>query len=146
MRSKCINPRNPAVYAVVFDKGDELLEGLNQFAADKVLSASQISAIGAFSSLTLGYFDRDTKEYRRIVVDEQVEVLSLLGDITIENGNPKVHAHAIVGCSDGTTRGGHVMKAVIWPTLEVIITESPAYLVRKQDPDTGLTLIDPDIH
>jgi hypothetical protein len=145
MRSKCINPVNPVIYAVVFDKGEEFIEGLTRFATEKVLSVSQISAIGAFSELTLGYFDRDLKDYKKIIINEQVEALSLLGDITIENGKPKVHAHVIVGKSDGTAHGGHVMKALVWPTLEVIVTESPQYLIRKRDPDTGLTLIDPDI-
>lgn len=141
MRTKCINPSNPVIYAVVFDRGEELLEGLTRFAMENVVSGSQISAIGAFSNVTLGYFDRDRKDYKKIQVDEQVEVLSLLGDITIESGKPKVHAHTVVGRSDGTTRGGHVIKAKVWPTLEVIVTEAPEYLTRKHDPETGLTLI-----
>jgi predicted DNA-binding protein with PD1-like motif len=141
MMNKCINPSNPTIYAVVFDRGEELLEGLTRFAVENVVSSSYITAVGAFSGVTLGYFDRDRKDYKRIQVDEQVEVLSLLGDITIENGKPKVHARTIVGKSDGSTHGGHVIKAKVWPTLEVIVTESPEYLTRKHDPETGLTLI-----
>jgi hypothetical protein len=144
MRSKCINPTNPSTYAVIFDKGDEFIGELTRFAIEKVLSGSQINAIGGFSNLTLGYFDRDRKDYKKIEIDEQVEVLCLFGDITIDNGAPKVHAHAIVGMSDGTTRGGHLIKALVWPTLEVIVTESPQYLVRRHDSDSGLALIDPN--
>jgi predicted DNA-binding protein with PD1-like motif len=141
MRNKCLNPSNPIIYAVVFDRGEELLEGLTRFAVENVISCSQITAIGAFSSVTLGYFDRDRKDYKKIQVDEQVEVLFLLGTITVENGKPKVHVQTVVGKSDGTTHGGHVIKAKAWPTLEVIVTESPEYLARKHDPETGLTLI-----
>ncbi|RJP15299.1 MAG: DUF296 domain-containing protein [Candidatus Abyssobacteria bacterium SURF_5] len=144
MRSKCINATNPSTYAVIFDKGDELITGLTRFAIEKVLSGSQINAVGGFSHATIGFFDRDRKDYKKIELDEQVEVLCLFGDITIEGGTPKVHAHAIIGRADGTTRGGHLIKALVWPTLEVIVTESPGYLVRRHDPDTGLALIDPE--
>ena len=142
MRSKCINPKNPVTYVVVFDKGEELLEGLTRFAVEKVLSNSQMTAIGAFSRIVFGYFDRDRKDYKKIDVEEQLEVLCLFGDITIEKGTPKVCAHAIVGKSDGTTRGGHVIRALVWPTLEVIVSEAPEYLLRRHDPETGLMLID----
>lgn len=141
MRSKLIYFPSPVTYAVVFDKGDEFLEGLTRFAKDKVLAASQLTAIGAFSDLTVGYFDRARKDYKKIEINEQVEVLSLMGDITVEDGNPKVHAHVVVGKSDGTAHGGHIIKAHVWPTLEVIVTESPEHLMRKYDSETGLTLI-----
>jgi len=143
MRSKCINQKSPIVYALVFDKGEELLEGLTRFATEKVLSASGVTGIGAFSELTLGYFDRDLKDYKKIEMKEQVEVLCMTGDITIENGKPRAHVHVIVGKSDATAHGGHIIRAVVWPTLEVIVTEAPQYLCRRLDPETGLPLIDP---
>ena len=69
---------------------------------------------------------------------EQVEVLSLVGDIALDRGEPKLHAHAVVGKSDGTAHGGHVLEAWVWPTLEVMLTESPKHLCRKFDPASGL--------
>ena len=91
--------------------------------------------------MTLGYFDWRQKEYVPIVIDDQVEVLSLIGDVALFNGEPKVHAHVVVGTSDGSTRGGHLLKAHVRPTLEVILAESPQHLRREFDEVAGLPLI-----
>src|ERR1051325_9609249 len=102
MRVKLIDDRGRTTYAVVFDKGDEVKEGLTRFAREQRLGASQITAIGAFQDAVLGYFDRETKEYRKTPIDEQVEVLSLVGDVVIDRGEASVHAHVVVGRRDGT--------------------------------------------
>ena len=91
--------------------------------------------------MTLGYFDWEKKDYRKIPVHEQVEVLSLLGDVALKDDEPKVHAHVVVGRSDGSTRGGHLVKAHVRPTLEVILVESPEHLQKQIDPESGLALI-----
>ncbi|HET7297337.1 MAG TPA: DUF296 domain-containing protein, partial [Burkholderiales bacterium] len=89
-----------------------------------------------------GYFDWEKKDYERIPVREQTEVLALLGDIAIEGRNvKKVHAHVVLGKRDGSACGGHLLAASVRPTLEVILTESPGYLQRRHDPASGLTLI-----
>jgi predicted DNA-binding protein with PD1-like motif len=138
--------QDPVTYAVVFDKGDEFLDGMLSFAKEAGLSASHFTAIGAFSEVTLGYFDRHRKEYQRNIINEQVEVLSLVGDIALYQLEPKVHAHVVVGKADGTAHGGHILEAHVWPTLEVVVTASPAHLRRRHDPETGLALIDLDAH
>jgi uncharacterized protein len=74
--------------------------------------------------------------------EEQVEVLSLVGDVALKDGAPQVHAHVVVGKSDGTAHGGHILQAHVWPTLEVVLTESPKHLRRKTDAETGLAVID----
>jgi predicted DNA-binding protein with PD1-like motif len=129
-------------FAVVFDTGDEVVNGLLAFAKENDLAGSHFTAIGAFSDVTLGFFDWDKKDYQRIQISEQVEVLSLIGDIALDKGEPKVHAHVVVGKSDGTAHGGHLLEAHVRPTLEVIVVESPEHLVRKTDDETGLALID----
>jgi predicted DNA-binding protein with PD1-like motif len=141
MKAKLINEAAGKTYAVVFDKGDEVIAGLQEFAGKNNLGGSHLTAIGGFSDMTLGYFDRERKEYKKIPLDLQVEVLSLVGDITLEEGRPRVHTHVVVGLADGTTRGGHILEAHVWPTLEVIVVESPQHLQRKTDPETGLALI-----
>lgn len=129
-------------FALVFDTGDEFVSELTNFAKDNNLSAANFTAIGAFSDATLGYFDIEKKEYEKIPVEEQVEVLSLVGTIAPkEDGEPQVHAHVVLGRSDGTTRGGHLLEARIRPTLEVIVVESPQHLQRRTDEETGLPLI-----
>ncbi|HEX3721674.1 MAG TPA: PPC domain-containing DNA-binding protein [Nitrolancea sp.] len=132
-----------AAYVVIFDTGDEFLAGLTAFAREQHLDASHFTAIGGFSRATLGYFDVETKEYRPIPLQEQVEVLSLSGDITLDRGEPKVHAHVVAGKSDGSTCGGHVLEAFVRPTLEVMLEESPAHLRRAMDDRSGLPLIAP---
>ena len=145
MKSRLLNDGPQKTWSVVFESGDEAVAGLTQFARDNRLTASQITAIGAFSDATLGYFDFEKKDYKKIPVREQVEVLSLLGDVALKDGEPKLHLHAVLGRSDGAAIGGHLMEAHVRPTLEVILTESPAHLRKRHDPATGLALIDLDM-
>jgi hypothetical protein len=128
-------------FAVILDTGDEFTECLMRFALANELVASHFTAIGAFSKVELGYFDWQRKEYRPIPIDEQVEVVSLLGDIALSDGRPSLHPHVTVAKSDGSAWGGHLLKGYVRPTLEIMLTESPALLVRTPDPETGLALI-----
>jgi predicted DNA-binding protein with PD1-like motif len=126
MRSQLLHEQDGRkIFAVVFDKNDEVMCGLTAFAKQERLGASQVTAIGAFAEATLGYFDRQARGYQTIPVQEQVEVLSLIGDITLNQGEPSAHLHAVVGKRDGTTLGGHLLEGRVWPTLEVIVSESP---------------------
>ena len=111
MRAKLIYDQEEKTFALVFEPGDEVMEELTNFAKENGLNAAHFTAIGAFSDATLGYFDMEKNEYKEIPVDEQVEVLSLVGDIALFEGEPKLHAHAVLGRSDGTTRGGHLLEA-----------------------------------
>ncbi|WP_395316101.1 PPC domain-containing DNA-binding protein [Variovorax sp. UC74_104] len=144
MKSKILNTAPERTIALVFDKGDDVMPILERFAKEHALSASRFSAIGALRSAVLGYFDWDRKDYDRIPVDEQVEVLSFSGDIALDGDQPKVHAHAVLGRRDGSTVGGHVLQAMVQPTLEVLLIESPGYLRKTCDRETGLALIDID--
>jgi predicted DNA-binding protein with PD1-like motif len=142
MKSRILQTTAPKTFAVVFDAGDEVVGGLTDLAQAHRLSASRFTAIGAFSDVTVGYFLRDRKEYKRLRIAEQVEVLALTGDITLdEHDQPKVHAHVVLGKADATAHGGHLLEAHVWPTLEVIVEEAPRHLRRRFDPETGLALI-----
>lgn len=141
MKSKLISDE-PKTWALIFETGDEFPALLTQFAQSAGLKASRFTAIGAFERATFGYFDWEKKDYIPIPVDEQVEVLALTGDIAIYDGKPQVHAHAVVGLRDGSTRGGHVLQAFVRPTLEVIVDEARRELHKRYDPDIGIALID----
>jgi uncharacterized protein len=141
VRARQIAADTERTWALVFETGDEVVSAIEQFAAKVGLSASRLSAIGAFQRVKLGYFDVQLKAYEAIEIQDQVEVLSLLGDIALDGQNPKLHAHCVVGHRDGSTRGGHLMEAVVRPTLEVLLIESPAHLRRFYDAATGLALI-----
>ncbi len=130
------------IYVAVLESGDEVSECLSQLAEEESLSGAQITAIGAFRDAILAFFDWETKAYEEIPVSEQVEVLSLNGDIALdEYGRPKLHLHTVLGRRDGSTIGGHLMGGHVRPTLEVMITETPAFLRRIHDPHSGLALI-----
>ena len=129
-------------FAVVFATGDDVMPGLLAFARKHRISAGSFTAIGAFERVTLGYFEMARRDYAHIEIGEQVEVLSLAGNVALTDEGPKVHAHVVVGKSDGTAHGGHLLGARVRPTLEVIVIESPAHLRRTSDPATGLPLLD----
>jgi predicted DNA-binding protein with PD1-like motif len=122
----------------------EAVAALAQFARAERLEAAQVTAIGAFERATVGWFDRAAKQYRRIPVDEQCEVLSLIGDVAEDQDGPILHVHVVLGLPDGTTRGGHLLEGQVFPTLEVVVTETPAELRKVMHPDLGIALIDLD--
>jgi uncharacterized protein len=143
MKSKLLHQENGLrTFAVVFDKNDGVREPLLAFAREQGISGAQVTAIGAFSEATLAYFERQTRHYKEIPVQEQVEVLSFAGNLGRQDGNPMLHAHAVVSRADGTTVGGHFLRGKVWPTLEMIILETPQFLRRVHDEETGLALID----
>jgi predicted DNA-binding protein with PD1-like motif len=131
-------------YALVLQTGDEAMGCLQDFANKERVSAAQITGIGAFSDATLNYFDWEQKKYLPIAVREQVEVASLIGDIALApSGKPAIHVHVVLGRRDGTALAGHLAHGHARPTLELILTEPPAYLQKAHDPQSGLALIRP---
>lgn len=144
MHSKLINDGPQKTYVLVLETGDEAVSSVERFAVEQGLSAAQITGIGAFSDLVLGFFDWESKDYRKIPVQQQVEVVSFLGDVAQgPDGKPAVHVHVVVSRSDGTAMGGHLLQAQVRPTLEVVLTESPRHLHKRKDPESGLALIVP---
>jgi uncharacterized protein len=144
MKSALLDERDGLrTYALVLQTGDEAAKALAAFAAGQRLGGSHFTAIGAFSRAVVAYFDWTSRQYRHVSIDEQVEVLSLAGDIALEDGTPKVHAHVVVGKADASAHGGHLIEGHVRPTLEIVITETPRHLHRRFDPQSGLTLIDP---
>jgi predicted DNA-binding protein with PD1-like motif len=132
------------VYVVVFLKGDEVLSGLTDFAmAHKVLNA-HFTGIGAVSGATTAWLDLGNKVYRPTRTSEQVEVLSLTGDIAAFNGKPVVHMHAVLGRRDGSTVGGHVWELNTNPTVEVFLTANSAPLEKRPDAGSGIKVIAPE--
>lgn len=141
MKFRQIND-SPQTFILIFKTGDELANGLLQFAKEKKLSAASFKAVGALSSVRLAWFNWRTKRYQACVtLDEQIELLSLIGDVALKDGKPAVHAHAVVGKKDGTAHGGHLLQAVVRPTCELVLTESPAHLQKFIDRESGLALI-----
>lgn len=146
MKARLIHQGTQRTFAVIFETGDEAVEGLTRFAQAQHIGAAQLTGLGAFSDVVLGFFDWQTKSYRRIPLSEQLEVLSLIGDVALgPDGKAALHPHIVCGRSDGSAVGGHLLEGHVRPTLEVILTESPAHLRRRKDPESGLALIDPEL-
>jgi hypothetical protein len=130
-------------FVIVLGTGDEAIAAVTAFAGEHRLRGGHFTAIGAFSRSVVAYFDWASKQYRNVPIDEQVEVLSFLGDISVEQGKPKVHAHVVLGKADASAHGGHLIEGHVRPTLEIVVTETPRHLHRRFDAESGLALIDP---
>ena len=142
MQHRTFDTEGRRTIVAVFDKGDDPIPMLDDLAVAEHITGASLSAVGAFARAELGYFDRARSEYLHIPVDQQVEVLSIVGDIALDDGAPSTHAHVVLGRRDGSTVGGHLLHAEVWPTLEVVIREVPGVLPKRRDRATGLTLID----
>jgi hypothetical protein len=130
-------------FVVVLDSGEEAFAALTAFAAKENINGASLTALGAFEKATVGWFDWATKKYQKIPIDEQCEVLSAIGDIAeSDDGKLSLHVHVVLGLSDGSTRGGHLMEGLERPTLEVTLVETPTHLRRTKRPEFGIALID----
>jgi uncharacterized protein len=146
MKSKLVaEGAGERTFVLILDPGEEAFATITKFTTEEKLSAASLTAIGAFSGATVGWFDFAAKTYRKIPVEEQCEVLSAIGDVALnDEGKPSLHMHVVLGLRDGSTRGGHLLAGDVQPTLEVTLVEAPAHLRRKQRPELGLALIDLD--
>ena len=133
-------------YVLVFDKGDEVISKIKEFARSRQseFSTLKFEAIGALKTAVIAYFNMSSMEYEKMEIREQVEVTSLIGNVTRSEGDLKVHAHITLGKSDGAAVAGHLVEGVVSPTLEVFATAYQTPLNRRQDGQTGLFLIDLD--
>jgi predicted DNA-binding protein with PD1-like motif len=142
MKFKLMHDGRQRTFVVILDPGEEVIKTLKGFAQANSLYACQFTAIGAFREATVGFFDFLKKDYKKIAIPQPTEVLSLTGDITQYKNAPQVHAHVVLGKEDGTAHGGHLMKAEVYPTLEIVLTDSPFHLQRKMNDTLGLPMIE----
>ena len=143
MRSKLASEDEGRTFVLILDQGEEAFAAMTAFANEKAIRGASVTAIGAFESAKVGWFDLAAKRYSPISVDAQCEVLSLLGDIAQgDDGRASLHLHAVLGLRDGSVRGGHFLGCNVRPTLEVTIVETTSTLRRKKRADLGIALID----
>lgn len=132
-------------FAVIFARGDEAMSGLTEFAKKYNVRAGHFTAIGGVHSAIVAWFDPQRSQFKQIPITEQSEVVSMVGDIAMSKGQPVVHAHMVVAGSDGVARGGHVLEANVWPTLEVFVTADAVELNKGPGPaGSGVSLIAPE--
>lgn len=142
MKSKSIQDGSNRVFVLILDEGEEAFKAISDFARRERIDGASVTAIGAFSKAKVGWFDLAAKKYKPIAVNEQCEVLSLMGDIAQgDDGKASLHLHVVLGLQDGSLRGGHFLSGSVQPTLEVTITETVVHLRRKKRADLGIALI-----
>jgi hypothetical protein len=138
-----LNGGEAPAYLLVFHTGQEVMKGLLAFARKYDLVAGHLTGIGALSSAVIGYFDPEKNAYLRNPQNEQCELLSVAGNLALNDNEPFFHVHVSLGNRGGSARGGHLFEAVVRPTVELVLTTSPRPVRRKIDRDTGLPLLDP---
>jgi len=108
MQSKLVaESAGQRTFVMILDPGEEASSIISAFAGKQQIGAASLTALGAFSQATVGWFDLADKTYRKIPITEQSEVLSAIGDIAIDDGGkPTLHVHVVLGLSDGSTRAG----------------------------------------
>ena len=139
MRS--VDARATAEFLLIFDQGDDVSSTLLDFTKRSAIPGGSFTAIGALSDATIAYWNKESKQYENIAVEEQVEVVSMIGNIAQSSDGPKLHAHIVLGKRDGSTVAGHFVRGVVFPTLEVFLTARELSAVRKKDPETDLWLL-----
>ncbi|HVV28508.1 MAG TPA: PPC domain-containing DNA-binding protein [Rhizomicrobium sp.] len=145
MQSRMVSkPGETRTWIAVLEAGEEVVDRLLALAVQEDIGNASFVALGAFEKATIAYFDWQAKKYRHIPVSEQVEVITLVGDIVPDDqGKPSLHAHTVLGRADASTRGGHLVRGYVRPTLEVTMRELPAHLARHRHPGLGVALVEP---
>jgi uncharacterized protein len=142
MKSKSVASGAERVFVLILEQGEEALKAITEFAGRERIDGASVSAIGAFAEAKVGWFDLAAKKYKAIAINEQCEVLSLMGDVAKgDDGEASLHLHAVLGLRDGSVRGGHFLSGSVQPTLEVTIRETVPHLRRKKRADLGIALI-----
>jgi uncharacterized protein len=127
-----------------FAKGEEVMSGLAAFFKEKGIRAGHITGLGAASQITIAYYNIETKTYERKKFVENVEILSLHGNVGAkEDGEIVVHMHGVFGRKDFTVFGGHIFETVISGAGEIHISSLSGQINRAYDEETGLTLMRP---
>lgn len=123
------------------DHGADLLEELTNICKEKNINLGKVEALGAVQKVNLGYYDQTKKQYNFFEIDKHLEITNLIGNISLKDGQPMVHAHITVSDSEGKAFGGHLAPGTIVFACEFIITvlDGPK-LTRDHDEVTGLPL------
>ena len=145
VKVKLLSQNGPVkTYIIIFAKGDEVISGLTEFAQKYKVTSAHFTAIGDATSAKVGWYEQSKKMFKVIPINEPAEITSLIGDITMNEGKPVVHAHINLADKNGMVHGGHLLEASIFPTLEVIMTVEPTTMYKKLYPEAGAFIIDAD--
>ncbi len=128
-------------HLLVLATGEELHESLQVYATDTGMRSAAVQAIGSASSVELGFYIPDMREYHWQTFVESLEIINLTGNLSIVDGQPFWHIHGTFGKSDYQTIAGHVRRLVVGMTCELVITPIDVNVTRRYDDETGLKLL-----
>jgi predicted DNA-binding protein with PD1-like motif len=129
-------------YIIRLDAGEKIIESLKSLCEQDKIGAGVLNGLGAVSEAELGWFDRDSKDYRTVHIQEPCEIVSLHGNVSLLEGKPYLHCHIALGDRTFGVRGGHLREAVVSAACEIILTRFFDEIGRKKDETTGLYLLD----
>lgn len=122
-------------------RGEELFETMLRWCKEEGVTGGTLTGLGAADQLELAYYNLDTKEYERHLLDEAVEILSLTGNVAMIEDEPALHIHGVFGRKDLTTFGGHLFKLRVSGACEVHVVTFDGAFMRSRDEATGLNLL-----
>ena len=128
-------------FVMRLDPGEEIVEKVLWLAAVEEIKLATVTGLGAVDNVTLGIFSPDTKQYKANLFHADFEIVSLTGTITTQKGRPYAHLHMAVGDLAARVFGGHLNRAVVSATAEIVIQTIPGEVDRKPDPQIGLNLM-----
>ncbi len=127
-------------YLLVLDRDEELISSVTTFLEEKGILGGAVRGIGALKNHTVAFFDLEKKEYLKRTFEENMELGNLTGTVGTVDGKPFLHAHVTVCGPELIAFTGHLMKAEVAVTAELVVTDFGVELKREEDPDTGLKL------
>jgi len=128
-------------YLFRLPKGKDLLESLADFCHDNQVKCGVVQVVGSVANATVAYFDQAKKKYDKKVINEEMELLSLQGNISIQDNRPTVHAHVMLSGKDYNVVGGHLLPGTKIFVCEAYIQELVGEpKVRRADKVTKLSL------
>ncbi len=122
------------------DQGADIMEQISDLLEKEEIESAAFCAIGALMNADLAFYNQTSQEYRKIEINEPVELVSCMGNVSLRDGKPFAHAHAALGYADGKVIGGHLLGGKVFAAEAFFQELSGESLVRKHDPATGLYL------
>ena len=116
------------------DPGDEICASLTELAAREKIALAEVSGIGATDDLDVGVFDLSKMDYNVFHFDGNREITSIVGTLTEKDGQPYQHVHITAAGPDGVVVGGHLKRAVVNITAEIVVRVIPGNVGRKLNP------------
>lgn len=127
-----------AEHVLIFARGERFMETLTRYLERERITAARFTGIGGFRQAQIKYFNTESKQYEQREVDEQVEVISLIGNVSLREGKPFIHTHVCLGDREYRALAGHLGEGVVSPTLELFLTRIEGELSRRHDDASGL--------